>query len=73
MDIGSLLTDMPPLLAASRLWYSLPLIIAISLVYGATRHEQMRPILEHAFRFAVWVVTFMAVIFAILMLITWLV
>jgi hypothetical protein len=47
-------------------WYALPLIVAISLVYVATRHEQMGPILRHAVRTAVWIVGFMAVIFVIL-------
>ncbi len=46
----------------NRLWYSLPLIVVISLVYGATRHELRRPILEHAFRFGVWIVGFMAIL-----------
>jgi hypothetical protein len=50
----------------SQLWYALPLIVTISLVYGATRHELMRPILEHALRFGIWVTGFMAVLFVIL-------
>ncbi len=62
-----------PLLAASRFWYCLPLLVSISLVYGATRHERMVPILEHAFRFSVWVVTFMLVIFALLLFVSWMV
>jgi len=53
------------------LWYALPLIIAVSLVYAATRHEQMRPILLHAGRVALWVVGFMAVVFVVLALISW--
>ena len=59
--------DSTPLLAASRVWYCLPLIVSISLVYGATRHEFMGPILEHAVRFGGWIVTFMLAIFAITM------
>ena len=47
---------------ANRLWYALPLIVVISLVYGATRHELRRPILEHAFRFGAWIVGFMAIL-----------
>lgn len=56
------------LFAASfvRMWYALPLIVSISLVYGATRHELMRPILEHAVRFAVWIVVFMGVLFVVI-------
>lgn len=50
----------------SRMWYSVPLIVVISLVYAATRHEFMRPILEHAVRFGVWVVAFMLIVFVVL-------
>ena len=48
------------LLAAgiARLWYAVPLLVSISLVYAATRHELMRPILEHAVRFAFGVLLF---------------
>jgi len=53
------------------LWYALPLIIAVSLVYAATRHERMRPILLHAGRVALWIVGFMAVVFVVLGLISW--
>jgi hypothetical protein len=55
----------------SQLWYSIPLIVTISLVYGATRHELMVPILHHAWRTARWIVGFMLVIVAILTLISW--
>lgn len=60
-----------PLIGASRLWYSLPLIISISLVYGATRHELMPQIIEHAVRFGVWILTFMLAIFAVTVLLSW--
>ena len=56
---------------SSQLWYALPLIISISLVYGATRHELMGPILIHAYRAAVWIVSFIFVIFAVLLLVSW--
>ena len=62
-----------PLLGVSRLWYCLPLIVSISLVYGATRHELMPQILDHSVRFGVWIITFMAAIFAVTVIITWLV
>jgi hypothetical protein len=52
-------------------WYALPLIVAVSLVYAATRHEAIQPILRHAIRFGTWVIGFMAVIFAVLLLGTW--
>ncbi len=57
----------PPVFAAlfprlwnADIWYSLPLIIAISLVYAATRHEAIGPILKHACRLGLWIVGFMA-------------
>lgn len=53
-------------------WYALPAIIAVSLVYAATRHEQMRPILIHAGRMAIWILGFMAVVFVVLRAIDWL-
>ena len=53
------------------LWYALPLVIAVSLVYAATRHEQMGPILAHAVRIGVWIIGFMAVIFVALLLVSW--
>ena len=55
----------------NRLWWALPLIVSVSLVYGATRHELMGPILNNAFRAAVWIGGFMAIIFAVLMAISW--
>ncbi len=50
----------------NRLWFALPLIVSVSLVYGATRHELMGPILHNALRAGVWIVGFMAIIFAVL-------
>ena len=58
-------------LLAKQIWYILPLILSVSLVYGATRHELPRPILQHAWHTAVWMVVFMGVIFAILWLVSW--
>lgn len=50
------------------LWYALPLVVSVSLVCAATRHELMTPILQHAVRFAAWVLAFMAVFMGILSL-----
>lgn len=50
-------------------WFALPLIVAVSLVYSATRHEQMGPILRHAVRVGIWIVGFMVIVFLILWLI----
>ena len=52
-------------------WYAVPAIIAVSLVYSATRHERMRPLLIHAGRVAVWIVCFMVIVFAVLGVIEW--
>jgi hypothetical protein len=51
------------------LWYALPLVAAASLVYAATRHEQLGPILRHAVRIAAWILGFMGAIFVILWLV----
>lgn len=53
------------------LWYAIPIVLAISLVYGATRHELLKPILMHAYHMAVWIVGFMLMIVAILLAVSW--
>lgn len=53
------------------IWYSLPIIVAVSLVYAATRHEKMRSIWAHAGRVAVWIVGFMFVVFLLLQFLGW--
>jgi hypothetical protein len=55
----------------SDLWYALPLIVAISLVYAATRHERMRAVLVHAAHTALWIFGFMAIVFVLLVLVSW--
>jgi hypothetical protein len=50
----------PYLFAQSdQIWYSLPLVVSISLVYAATRHEDMPSILRHALHFGAWIMFFM--------------
>lgn len=60
-----------PLIATHfvQLWHLLPLVAAVSLVYGATRHEYVAEILQHAVRFGGWVLGFIGVLFVILALI----
>ncbi|MBN1910988.1 MAG: hypothetical protein JW818_14680 [Pirellulales bacterium] len=53
------------------LWYALPLIVAVSLVYSATHFEQTGQILHNAVRTGVWIVSFMAVVFGVLLLLGW--
>ena len=52
------------------MWYALPLIVSISLVYAASRHEAMQEILRHAARVGAWILGFMAIVFCILLLIS---
>lgn len=54
------------LLDAGMFWYALPLVIAVSLVYAATRHEAMGPVLHHAVRVGAYIVGFMFMVFAVL-------
>jgi hypothetical protein len=44
---------------ANQLWYALPLVVSVSLVYAATRHEDMSSILWHAVRFGTWIAAFL--------------
>jgi hypothetical protein len=53
------------------LWYAIPLIVAIALVYAATRHEFLPEIFRHAVRVARWIVVFMLVLLAILVALSW--
>jgi len=56
----------------ARLWYAVPLVVVVSLVYAATRHEVMVPILDHAFKFGTSIVLFMLGVFVVLFAIDWL-
>jgi hypothetical protein len=53
-------------------WY-LPLLAAVSLVIGATRHEKKHLILDQALRTAVWISSFMLGIYVVLQIVSWLV
>ena len=52
--------------AESPYWYLLPLVIVVSLVYSATRHEEWPLIWRRAVRLAIFILCFMAVTLAIL-------
>ena len=58
-------------MAATRLWYAIPLITSVSLVCAATRHEEMNQILIHALRFAIWIVVFMGIVLCVIQLLSW--
>jgi hypothetical protein len=58
-------------LPVNFLWYAVPLVVAVSLVYAATRHEEMAPILSHALRVGAWIVGFMAVVIVVMVAMLW--
>ena len=58
-------------ISPTYLLYFVSLLITISLVFGATRHESNELILRHAAHTARWITGFMAIIFVILMLTSW--
>ena len=47
-------------------WFALPLVVSVSLVYAATRHEVVGDILRHALSCATWIVGFMILVFFVL-------
>ncbi len=51
-------------LVTPQLRYAVPLVIAVSLVWGATRHERLREIVGHTIRSLIWVLTFVGIAFA---------
>lgn len=50
--------------------YAIPLILVISLVYAATRHELNEPILRHAFDTFKWILGFMMVVGLVIAVVT---
>lgn len=65
-EIPNALLTALPLAMTPRIFYAVPLVVVISLVYGATRHENLNEILVHAIRSVIWVVGFMAIIFGLI-------
>ena len=53
-------------LVTPQLWYAVPLVLAVSLVWGATRHERLREIVAHTIRSLVWVLTFVSIVFVVI-------
>jgi hypothetical protein len=58
-------------ISPTYLLYYVPLIISISLVFGATRHEDTHLILRHAWLTGRWITGFMGVIFVVLCFLDW--
>jgi hypothetical protein len=52
-------------------WYLLPLALTVSLVYSATRFEHPPQILRRSARLFVTILVSMAVLFALLFLLSW--
>jgi hypothetical protein len=61
---------LPPL-AVMSLWYAVPLIVSVSLVCAASRHELMRPIVEHGVRFSVGALAFLGFVVGVISLLEW--
>lgn len=74
MNPSTIAPQLSPLLAVgmNELWYALPLIVVISLVYSGTRYEQPEDILIGSVHSAKWVIGFMLIVFAVLWFISWL-
>ncbi|MCA9107784.1 MAG: hypothetical protein KDA83_20395 [Planctomycetales bacterium] len=53
------------------LWYAVPLVLSISIVYGATRDERPSLIFAHAWRSALWIVGFMGICYAVMLWSGW--
>jgi hypothetical protein len=74
-EFSALATECWPLalvaMGIARFWYAVPLITSVSLVCAATRHEDMRAILVHALRFALWVLVFMCIVLGGIQLLSW--
>lgn len=60
-------------ISPTYLLYYLPLIIAISLVFGATRHEDTALIWRHFWHTARWITGFMGLVFVVLLVMDWMV
>ena len=50
-------------------WLILPLVIAISVVYAASRHESWPRIWIHSLRLGLWIIGLLAIATALLLLI----
>ena len=53
-------------LRTARIWYAIPLIVVISLVYSASRYEAPERILRRASRLALTISGFMLAVLALL-------
>lgn len=68
--------DDAPWIVSTSVGYLLmyiPLMLAVSLVIGASRHEKRQLIVEQSLRTAAWVTTFMLIVYAVLQVVSFLV
>jgi hypothetical protein len=54
-----------------RTWFLIPLVIVVSLVYSASRYEMPERIIRRALRLFLTITSFMAVVFVVLVLMSW--
>lgn len=59
----------PPLNTIQSYWFVLPLVVAISLVYAASRHENWSLILRHALRLCLSILGLLVITIVVLLLI----
>ena len=60
------------LLATTNIyWFLVPLVLAINLVFSATRHEHWQPIVSGAMRSATWSMVFLGIVFLVLLVVSW--
>lgn len=55
-------------ISLTYLFYYVPLLVAVSLVYAASRHEDMKLVLRHALQTGIWITAFMGSIFVIMLI-----
>lgn len=66
------MTDVIPVLATTNIyWFLAPLVLVISLVFSATRHEDLPPIFLGAIRSATWSMVLLGIVFLVLLGISW--
>lgn len=64
------------MVVSMSIWYLfmyLPLLVCVSFVIGATRHEKRHLILDQTVRTAIWITSFMLGIYVVLQIISWMV
>ena len=64
--MNELLEVLPLAQSLAKIWFALQSMIVFSLVYEAALYEEMPEILKQSYRSLIWVVGFMAIIFAII-------